>query len=142
MNKIAIISANYYKKVCDLLEIGVKQNLEKNGLQNYEIIYVPGAFEIPAGLNFAIKSKKYDGFIALGCILKGETAHYDFICNAVFQQISSIIVQGDIAFGLGIITANNLSQAMERADFVKQDVGGNAARAMLKMMGIKEKYGI
>jgi len=71
-----------------------------------------------------------------------QWAHYDFICNAVFQQISSIIVQGDIAFGLGIITANNLSQAMERADFVKQDVGGNAARAMLKMMGIKEKYGI
>jgi 6,7-dimethyl-8-ribityllumazine synthase len=141
MNKICILSSDYYKKVASLLENGVIDELEKSGF-DYEILNVAGAFEIPAGLNFAIQSDKYSGFIALGCVIKGETDHYNFICDAVFAQISKIVVKNQICFGLGILTVNNLSQAMERADQTKQNVGGGAAKAIIKMMNLKKQLGV
>lgn len=141
MNKICILSSDYYKKVASLLENGVIDELERNGFE-YEILNVAGTFEIPAGLNFAIQSDKYSGFIALGCVIKGETDHYNFICDAVFTQISKIVVKNQICFGLGILTVNNLAQAMERADQNKQNVGGGAAKAMIKMMNLKKQLGI
>jgi 6,7-dimethyl-8-ribityllumazine synthase len=141
MNKIAIISANYYEKVTSFLENGAIEVLKKNNL-DYEILYIPGAFEIPAALNFAIKSQKYSGFLTFGCVIKGETDHYNFICDAIFNQISKIIIKNQICSGMGILTVNNLAQAMERADQTKQNVGGGAATAMIKMINLKKQLGI
>ena len=141
MNKIAIISANYYKNVCELLENGVITELTKHNLE-YEIFHIAGVFEIPVALNFAIKSKKYSGFITLGCVIKGETDHYNFICDAVFHQISRMIVKNNVCSGMGIATVNNLAQAIDRADKNKQNIGGNAVKAMLNIMNLKKQLGI
>lgn len=142
MGKIAIISANYYENVCNLLEDGAIKTLKENNLDDHEIIYVPGAFEIPSALNFAIGSKKYSGFIVLGCVMKGETEHYDFICNAIFHGITKLTMKHSIALGMGVLTVHNLSQAVERAHCKRQNVGGGAALAMIRMIQIKKQLGI
>ena len=141
MNKVALISANYYEKITSLLESSAIEILKQNNLE-YDILNIPGAFEIPAALNFAIKSMKYQGFLTFGCVIRGETDHYNFICDAIFNQISKIIVKNQICSGMGILTVNNLSQALERADKNKQNVGGYAAKALINMRNLKKQLGI
>jgi 6,7-dimethyl-8-ribityllumazine synthase len=139
--KILIINANYYKKICKYLLEGAVECIERDGGGLlYEMVEAPGAFEIPGVLNLAIKSDKYDGYIILGCVIKGETDHYDFICQSVMNSILSLINDHDIACGVGLLTVNNEAQAMERADRNKKNNGGHAAMACLEMMKVRNLY--
>ncbi len=138
--KILIINANYYKKICQYLLDGALDYLKKNSDYEYDIIEIPGAFEIPGVLNLAIQSGKYDGFILLGCVIKGETEHYNFICQAIMDSVLSLINQYKISCGMGILTVNNEVQAMDRADKKKKNNGGHAAMTCLKMIEIKKLF--
>ena len=133
MKKILIVKAKYYNMISNKLE---KQsiNLLKNKTK-VSVIEVPGVFEIPVVISKY--SNKYDGFIALGCVIKGQTPHFDLICKATFNAIMSLSVTYNKPIGNGIITALNSKQAYERCGIKKskkQNKGSEAAKAVLSIL--------
>ena len=133
--KILIISAHYYYKVSKDLVSDAKQTLDKSKIK-YETIDVPGVFEIPVVI--AKNIKKYDGFIALGCIIKGETPHFDFISKTTIDAIMKLSVESTKPIGNGILTCMNVSQAYIRSDSKgKKRKGKEAAEAVLSVLGFK-----
>ena len=141
MKKILIISAGFYKDYEQMLLDGATVELDKAGVK-YKTIEVPGCFEIPAALAMAIETSKYDGFITLGCVIRGQTTHYDYVCTESARGINQLAMDKKIAVGFGIITAENDEQAFARADKKEKNVGGRAALACLAMIAIKDKMDI
>lgn len=139
MTKILIVQADFYKKISALLLEGAVKKITDAG-KEYEIIKVPGAFEIPAVISFAKNSKKYDGFVALGCVIRGETTHYDYVCLESARGLNELAIKENLAIGYGIITVENEAQAIERADMKKKDKGGFAANTCLEMIKFKERF--
>ncbi len=138
MPKILIVEARFYETIADDLAAAAKAELEKAGA-SYEILAVPGCFEIPAAIAMAIDSGKYDAYVALGCVIRGETSHYDYVCGESARGISDLAMEG-YAIGYGIITAENRQQANVRADAKQKNVGGRAAKACLEMLSIKQSF--
>ena len=108
--------------------------MKKHKINKYKLIKVPGTFEIPIIISSLIN--KYDGFIVLGCVIKGKTPHFDYLCNSVFKSISKLSVKYKKPLGNGILTCINKKQAIERANFQKKDKGGSAAEAMISVLKI------
>ena len=141
--KICIVTADYYKDISKNLIIGARVELDKYSKLNkkykfkYEEIIAPGVFEIP----FVISSniKKFNAFIALGCVIKGETPHFDFISSAVTNAIVNISIQYKKPITYGIITCLNKKQAQVRSDVGKKNKGGEAARALIHLLEIKSR---
>ena len=132
--KICIVIANYYPKISnDLLE-GATKVLEKNGIKNYKKILVPGIFEVPTIISSCMDN--YDAFIAIGCVIKGETPHFNLISTATIDAIMHLSVTHKKAIGNGIITCLNKKQAIKRSHPKKKNKGGEAARAVLAVLGI------
>jgi 6,7-dimethyl-8-ribityllumazine synthase len=112
--------------------------LERAGAR-HERVSVPGAFELPAALRMAVISGRYHGFVALGCVIRGETSHYEHVCNEASRGLNEVAIREGIALGYGLLTCDNREQAWERADPKRQDKGGDAARACLAMVALKRK---
>ncbi len=134
MKKILIINSNFYKNISKNLVLIAKKELLK---KNYEvsIIDVPGVYEIPISIRKNIK--KFDGFVALGCVIKGETPHFDLICSSVFKVILDLSVKFNKPIGNGIITALNLTQAKNRSKKTsskKPNKGSEAANAVISIL--------
>jgi 6,7-dimethyl-8-ribityllumazine synthase len=144
---ILIVQAVFYDKISEMLLEGAVKEITR-AEHNYEIIKVPGAFEIPAAIAIAKNAKQklfrssdlYDGYIALGCVIRGETTHYDYVCAESARGLNELAIKEELAIGYGIITAENEAQALERADPNKKDKGGFAAYTCIEMMNLKEKY--
>ena len=132
--KICIVIANYYPKISENLFTGVSKELEANSIKNYKKITVPGIFEIPVIISKKIDS--YDGFVALGCVIKGETPHFNLISAATINGIINLSVISKKPIGNGIITCLNKNQAIERSDPQKKNKGGEAAKAVLSVLEI------
>jgi len=128
--KICIIKSIYNEDVTNELLLGAKKLLKKNDIKRVDIINVPGAFEIPVVISKNIK--KYDAFIAIGCIIKGETANFDLICNAITNGIMQISIAQKKPIGNAIITCFNKAQALNRLD-----KGKEAAAAILEILRIE-----
>ena len=129
--KICVVLADYYKDVSNmLLEGATKEILDEksNGIIK-KVCHVPGVFEIPVTISKVIN--KYDAFVALGCVIKGETPHFDLISKAVVNGIMDLSVKGKKPIGNGIITCLNMKQAIERANPDKKNKGGEAVQAVL-----------
>ena len=134
MKKILIINSSYYKKISDNLVDRAKTDLKKAKFR-VSILEAPGVFEIP----FIIRKniKKFDGFVALGCVIKGETPHFDLICSSTFNTIMDLSVTFCKPIGNGIITALNLKQAYQRSkkfDNIKPNKGSEAAKAIINVL--------
>ena len=129
--KICIVISNFYPNISKLLKAGA---ITKLGKHNYKIIYVPGTFEIPVIISNLIN--KYDAFIALGCIIKGKTSHYHHLCTSVVNSISDLSVKSKKPIGNGILTCDNIKQALIRANPNKKNKGGEAAEAVLSVLNI------
>ena len=137
MSKVLIIEAGFYKDVAALLREGAETALKEQDCA-YDIATVPGALEIPAALNFSISGKKkYDAYIVLGCVIRGETSHYDIVCNESARGVYDLILRHNLALGNGILTVENKAQAIKRADPKQKDKGGSAAKAALDMLEMK-----
>ena len=135
MNKsICILVSNFYPSISKELIIGAKNVLKKNKINNYKIVNVPGTFEIPIVLSNLIN--KYDGFIVLGCVIRGETSHYDFLCQSVFNSILKLSTENNIPVTNAILTCEDTNQANNRADHKKVDKGGNAAKALISVLKV------
>jgi|TARA_Y100000389_G_scaffold177182_1_gene189232 6,7-dimethyl-8-ribityllumazine synthase len=134
MKKILIVNSNYYKNISNNLEINAKKKLV---LRKYSIsqINVPGIFEIPIAIRKNIK--KFDGFVALGCVIKGQTPHFDLICSSTFNAILKLSIDFNKPIGNGIITALNMSQAIIRSKNIsrkKPNKGSEAANAVVSIL--------
>ena len=125
--KVLIVSANYYEDISKQLEMWATKYLDNESIKN-KIIKVPGVFEIPVVISKNIK--KYDGFIALGCVIKGETPHFDFISQATTNAIMKLSIDYKKPIGNGIITTLNKEQADKRS--IKK--GGEAAKAVISLL--------
>ncbi len=145
---VMIIESPYYTDVSEKLRAGALKVLEAAGA-SHEIHQVPGAFEIPAAIQFAVRGldfytarKRYDAYIALGCVIRGETSHYDIIAGESARALMDIAIHHSLAIGNGILTCDTLEQALTRADPDGQDKGGFAARSAIEMLGLKATFGI
>ncbi len=138
MPKILIIEATFYQDIGTKLSKAAISELEASGY-SYNHIKVPGCFEIPAALAMAIEQNPHDGYIALGCVIKGETSHYDYVCMESARGLNEIAINKQIALGYGIITAFNVPQVFERSSNDDNNVGKRAAIACIQMIEIKNK---
>lgn len=145
---ILIVEARFYDDLLDALLTGAKRALDKAGA-TYEVITVPGALEIPAAIKLAHVAgnagrleQRFDGFVAIGCVIRGETTHYDTVCNESARGIMDLTVRKNLAIGNGIITVENEKQAWARAKPDKLDKGGGAAEACLSMIGLKRRWSV
>ena len=135
--KICIVIANYYPKVSKDLLLGAYKVLKKNRVKNIKKIIAPGVFELPTII--AKNISKFDAFIALGCVIKGKTPHFDFISRASIEGIMQLSITHKKPIGNGILTCLNKKQALERSNPHKKDKGGEAAKAALSVLGILKK---
>ncbi len=132
--KICIIVSNFYPKISKLLIKGAVTELKKNKISDFDIIRVPGTFEIPVIISNVIK--KYKGFIVLGCVIKGKTSHFDYLCSSVINSLANLSIKSKKPIGNGILTCNNEKQALNRADPLKKNKGGEAANATISVLNI------
>ena len=142
---IMLVVSKYYKEISEQLLAGSIEELKKNE-STWEILEVPGAFEIPAAISMSINSNKelkssnpIDGYVALGCVIRGATDHYDHICREVSRELMELTVKQSMPHGFGILTCENYEQAWERADIKDRDVGGRAALACCRMLTVFKK---
>lgn len=140
MTKVLVIEARYYEHINDMLLEGITETLQEAGAK-YDVLTVPGALEIPAALLFNL-DKGYDAFVVAGCIIRGETSHYDIVCNESARGVYDLVLAEGLALGNCILTVDNEQQAIARADKSKKNKGADAAGAALRMFEIKEKGGI
>ena len=132
--KVCIIVSNFYPKISKLLIDGTLTKLKKNKISNFQIITVPGTFEIPVVLSNLLD--KYDAFIVLGCVIKGQTSHFNYLCSSVINALTNLSIKSRKPIGNGILTCNNKKQAVNRADPNKKDKGGDAAEAVISVFNI------
>ncbi|MET0943182.1 MAG: 6,7-dimethyl-8-ribityllumazine synthase [Mesorhizobium sp.] len=142
---LLIVEARFYDGLADALLAGAKSALDEAGA-SYDVVTVPGALEVPAVISFALDSAEdggteYDGFVALGCVIRGETYHFEIVANESSRALMDLAVEESLAIGNGILTVENEAQAWVRARRNEGDKGGFAARAALTMIAVRERLG-
>lgn len=138
MARLLIVEARFYEHLNDLLLEGARAAIEEAGHQ-HETVTVPGALEIPAAIAMAAETGRYDGFVALGVVIRGETYHFEVVSNESARGVMALTLDG-IAIGNGILTVEDEAQALARARPDDKDKGGEAARAALAMMRLKQRF--
>lgn len=137
--RILVIEARFYDGISDALLEGALKVLQASNVEVTKVT-VPGALEVPHVISFAeAAGAGYDGYVALGCVIRGETTHYDYVCQESARAIMDLAVNQQLAIGNGIITVENEDQAWARAKIDKKDKGGFAANAVLKMIKIRDE---
>jgi len=139
VNKILIIEARFYDHIGDMLLNGAKDYLTSNG-HEFDVVTLPGALEIPSAMAFAAQSGEYDGFVVLGCVIRGETGHYDVVVNESARGVYAVALAHDLCVGNGVLTVENEDQAIVRADPAQKNKGKDAAEAALKLVEVKKRY--
>ena len=145
-SKVLIVEARFYSDIADEMAAGAIEALTADGFA-YDRISVPGAFEIPAAIRYAIAAQqmgtadfRYAGFIALGFVIRGETSHYDYVCGESARALMDLTTQYSIALGYGILTCENGDQAWARADRKRKNKGADVANACLAMIKLKRDF--
>jgi 6,7-dimethyl-8-ribityllumazine synthase len=136
--KLLIVVAPYYKDIADDLVAGARATAAACGAE-VDLVEVPGALEVPSAIALAERMAKYDGYVALGCIIRGETTHYDTVCNDSSRGLMMLGL-GGAAIGNGILTVENRAQAVVRAAPDGQNKGGGAAAAALHLIALSRKW--
>jgi 6,7-dimethyl-8-ribityllumazine synthase len=143
-----IVESPYYKEIADRMIESVL--IELNSVDaTYERFEVPGSFELPGAIRIAIESynypsdrRRFDGYIALGCVIRGQTSHYDYVCEESARGLNDLVLKYGVALGYGVLTTENRDQALERASRDQHDRGGAAARACLAMIELKRQFNL
>ena len=145
---VLIVEARFYDDIADELARGAIAEIESRG-GSYDRIAVPGAFEIPAAIGFAAKAMadnagatRYDAFVALGCVIRGETTHYDYVCGESARGLMELSLRHAVAIGYGILTCENREQALQRARVDAGNKGAAAVDAALRMADLKTQFGL
>lgn len=136
--KLLIVVAPYYRDIANDLIAGARATAQACGAE-VDLVEVLGALEVPTAIAMAERMAKFDGYVALGCIIRGETTHYDTVCNDSSRALSLLGLQG-ACIGNGILTVENRNQAVVRADPTGQNKGGGAAAAALHLVALSRKW--
>jgi 6,7-dimethyl-8-ribityllumazine synthase len=136
--RILVVTSRYYAHIAAELEASVAEGLEKVGA-DYEFLEVPGAFEIPGAIAMAAETGEYDGFAALGCVIRGETSHYDLICSEVARGLMDLSLAG-VPVAFGVLTVEHEEQARARADRKQKNKGAEVVAAVLRMVGLSYRF--
>jgi 6,7-dimethyl-8-ribityllumazine synthase len=136
--KFLIVEARFYEHLNDLLIEGAAAALEAEG-HKYDVVTVPGALEIPGAVALAAETGRYDGFVAIGVVIRGETYHFEVVSNESARGLMALSMDG-IPIGNGILTVENEAQALTRARPDEKDKGGEAAKAAIAMLALREKF--
>lgn len=136
--KILIVVSPYYKDISDNLVAGAKAEIEAADA-TWEIAEMPGALEVPTAIGIADRNGDFDGYVALGCVVRGETTHYETVCNDSSRALQLLGLQG-LCIGNGILTVENRDQAVVRAEVDGQNKGGAAAAAALHLVALARKW--
>ncbi len=137
--KLLIVVAPYYRAIADMQIAGAKAEIEAAG-GSWDLVEVPGALEVPTAISIADRRSNFDGYVALGCVIRGETTHYDTVCNDSSRALQLMGLQG-LCIGNGILTVENTEQAVVRADPAQGNKGGGAAAAALHLIALTRKWG-
>lgn len=137
--KVLIVVAPFYRDIADDLIAGAQGEIEATGAA-WELVEVPGALEVPTAIIIADRKSSFDAFVALGCVIRGETSHYDTVCNDSSRALQMMGLQG-LCIGNGILTVENRDQALVRADPAQMNKGGGAAAAALHLLTLTRKWG-
>ncbi len=138
MSHLLIVEARFYDAIADAALDGARAALKAAGV-THDLLTVPGALEIPAAIAFADASGDYDGYVALGCVIRGETYHFEVVAGESARALMALSLDG-LAIGNGILTVENEAQAWARARMSEKDKGGEAAKAALAMIAVKAKF--
>ena len=143
---ILVVEGRFYEDIADELAKGAEAELQRSEA-SFERVSTPGVFEIPAAVHMGVRSldfhaagQRFDGFIALGCVIRGETSHYDYICGESARKLQDLACRYLLALGYGILTCETKEQAWARARLEGGDKGGAAGRACLEMIEIKRRF--
>ena len=136
--KLLIVVSPYYKDIADNLVAGAVAEIEAAGA-SYETVEMPGALEIPTAIGISDRASNFDGYVALGCVIRGETTHYETVCNDSSRALQLLGLQG-LCIGNGILTVENRDQAVVRADPAQQNKGGGAAAAALHLIALRRRW--
>lgn len=138
MAKFLIVEARFYDHLNDMLVAGAKATLQAAG-HEVEVVTVPGALEIPGAIALADQSESYDGYVAIGVVIRGETYHFEIVAGESARGIMALTMDG-VAIGNGILTVENEVQALVRADPAQKDKGGEAAKAAIALLALRERW--
>ena len=138
MAKILIVEARFYEHLNDLLLDGARAAIEAAG-HSHETVTVPGALEVPGAIALAAESGRFDAFVALGVVIRGETYHFEIVAGESARGLMALSMDG-LAIGNGILTTENEAQALTRARLDEKDKGGEAAKAALAMLALRERF--
>ena len=137
-----IVQSNFYPDIAAAQLAGAKSALSAAGA-SHEHVSVPGALEIPVAIAMAsISEQQFDGYVALGCVVRGKTTHYETVCSESARGLMDLAIVKNLAIGNGILTVEDEAQAWERADAARQDKGGDAARAAISLSTLRRRFGI
>ncbi len=139
--KLGIVLSRFNSMVTERLLSGAKDKLTRLGVKekNLEVAYVPGSFELPRGVRKLKDTGKYDGVIALGAVIRGETPHFDYVANEASKGLAEINLEAEIPITFGLITADTLEQAIDRAGAKQGNKGNEAAEALVEMVNLESK---
>ncbi len=138
MARFLIVEARFYGHLNDMLIDGAKEALKAVG-HDADLVTVPGALEIPGAIALAAESGRYDGFVAIGVVIRGETYHFEIVAGESARAIMALTMDG-IAIGNGILTTENEAQALVRADPAQKNKGGEAAQAAMRMLELRQQF--
>ncbi len=136
---ILVAVARFYPDIADQLVAGATAELERQGA-TVEVADVMGAFELPAAVRVAHDCGRFDGYVALGCVIRGETTHYDYVCGESARGLNELALRFGVAIGYGIVTTETREQAWERAAVDRRNKGRDAAQACLRMVELRRRF--
>jgi 6,7-dimethyl-8-ribityllumazine synthase len=138
--RVALCVSRFYEELADKLEHGARAALAQAGVTAVDRFDVPGAFELPLVAKYAAQSGRYDAIVCLGAVIRGETDHYEYVCSSAAAGISSVQLETGVPCGFGLLTVDNMGQALSRvAASSKRDTGARAAEAALALLAVKEQ---
>jgi 6,7-dimethyl-8-ribityllumazine synthase len=135
--RFAIAVGRFYEDLADRLVAGARGVLEESGAGEIDVLDVPGAFELPLAAKYAAESGRYDGVVCLGAVIRGETDHYEFVCAEAARGIQDVQLATGVPCAFGVLTVDNMEQALARAGGDKRDQGRHAAEAVLRMAALR-----
>jgi 6,7-dimethyl-8-ribityllumazine synthase len=142
VSRFALAVGRFYEDLADRLEAGARDALQEAGADEIDVFDVPGAFELPAVAKLCALSGRYDGVVCLGAVIRGETDHYDYVCGEAARGIQDVQLQTGVPCGFGVLTVDNMDQALARVSGGdKRDTGRHAAEAVLAVLDVKKRLG-
>jgi 6,7-dimethyl-8-ribityllumazine synthase len=137
--RIAFVVGRFYEELADRLVAGAREVCDEAGVSDIDELDVPGAYELPLAAQFAAESGRYAAVVCLGAVIRGETSHYDYVCGESARGIMDVQLKTGVPCSFGVLTVDNLDQALARSGGDKRDSGRHAAEAVLALLAVKDQ---